>query len=190
MAQRQFQVITGIKINWANWGFGQDKGLNNGLNTLRQQLFAAQPGVDADAAQGVLRDYWGRARTNNDLRLWPNAAKPAKFRYLGDGVIQGLGRNGQAVGMAILKTEGESGMAGLHQALQQAGVQAPQRIRAPHHLANYSATNQVAPSAFRESPFHAGPGTRAAREAGQGGGRRGGVIGAIRNVADRVLNNR
>jgi len=155
VGRAQFSRITGIRIDMANWGFGQDKGLNGGLLTLRDQLFKSQTGlgakfnaqtgrIEADAnAQPVLSRTWNRLRTANerkaDERTWVKGT-PATFRLLGDGVIEAISKAGKPVGYAILKP---ADVQNLSQDLRAAGLRMPERVRAASKLGTYSSTNQL-----------------------------------------------
>jgi hypothetical protein len=156
VGRAQFSRITGIRIDMANWGYGQDKGLNNGLNTLRDQLFRGQTGlgatinaqgrIEADTqAQRVLSRTWNHLRTASerkaDERTWVKG-NPATFRLLGDGVIEGISKGGKPVGYAILKP---ADVQQLRSDLQAAGLRMPQRTRADSKLGTYSSTASTRP---------------------------------------------
>jgi hypothetical protein len=159
VAKAQFRRVTGIRIKKEDWGYGQKKGLNNGLGTLRTPLFKSPAGLGAkfnsagsmevnQQAQGVLRSTFNRLRTPTerkaDERTWIRGT-PKTFRYLGDGVIEGISRGGKSVGYAILKPAGKTR---LHNDLQRAGLQVPSRTRASSHLKSYSAKDYSAKRPF------------------------------------------
>jgi len=149
VARAQFNRQTGIRVKMEDWGYGQNKGLNNGLNTLREQLTKSQQGLGASfnssgrlevnsQAQTVLKRHFNRLRSTQerkvDDRTWIRGT-PKTFRLLGDNVIEGISRSGKSVGYAILKPNDVSS---LSRDLQSAGLRAMPRNRAPHKIGSYA----------------------------------------------------
>jgi hypothetical protein len=169
VGRAQFSRQTGIRVKMSDWGYGQNKGLNKGLNILRDQLFKGQKGLGAsfqggqlqkDAqAQTVLKRHYSRLRTPQerkaDERTWMKGT-PRTFRLLGDNVIEGISLRGKRTGYAILKPQD---VTALKRDLSAAGLSTVQRSRVQsHHLTRYGARDF---SAVRPlAPFFR---TRAAR---------------------------
>jgi len=161
VGRAQFSRQTGIRIPKEVWGYGQNKGLNHGLNTLRDQLTKSQAGLGAtfapaasqtkgsqeikgtwtpDArAQTVLSRTFSRLRTPTerkaDERTWLRGT-PKTYRLLGDNVIEGISRGGKSVGYAILKP---ADVSRLQTDLTSAGLRPMERGRTPGKLGTYGA---------------------------------------------------
>jgi hypothetical protein len=153
VAKREFRAITGIEIPAEKWGFGQRKGLNFGLQQLRQELSTAQTGtgLETPAAQTVLKETWAALRTpelkRKDSRTWGKLGAK-KFRLLGDGVIEGLSATGKHAGYAILR---QGDVQRLGRKLTRVGVQMPARARATTGLARYAASSPYAPVRYKSA---------------------------------------
>lgn len=157
VGRAQFSRQTGIRIKMEDWGYGQDKGLNNGLGKLRSELFKTQQGVGAmpnangrielgnAQAQTVLSRTWNKLRTpterKKDDRTWTNGT-PHSFRLLGDGIIEAISKTGKPVGYAILKPDQAQALA---TDLRGAGLRPPaERVRAASTLQQYSGKDRSA----------------------------------------------
>jgi hypothetical protein len=150
VGRAQFSRQTGIRVKMSDWGYGQNKGLNKGLNILRDQLFKGQKGLGAkfeggrlqknSQAQTVLKRHYSRLRTPQerkaDERTWMKGT-PKTFRLLGDNVIEGISLRGKRTGYAILKPQD---VTALKRDLSSAGLSTAPRARVQsHHLTRYGA---------------------------------------------------
>jgi hypothetical protein len=139
VARDQFRKVTGIEIPQDKWGYGQNKGLNYGLNKLRTSLCGSQGCVADTGAQAVLKRTWDRLRTQSarkaDDRTWVRGT-PKTYRLIGNNVIEGINRSGKSVGYAILKPADATQ---LSSALRGAGVRPLPYSRAESGLGNYAA---------------------------------------------------
>jgi hypothetical protein len=133
VARTQFKKITGVEIPTENCGYGQNKGLNYGLNKLRTTLCNGQCGLDSAASQAKLRSAWTHLRSNAQRKADDRTfgrLKPKKFRLIGKNVIEGIARSGKHAGYAILKP-GDMNLI--------SGLRPTQRTRAQTGLSRYSA---------------------------------------------------
>lgn len=133
VARTQFQKITGIEIPAEKWGYGQNKGLNYGLNKLRTDLCNGQCGLDSAAAQAKLRSAWTYLRSPSQRKADDRTfgrLQAKKFRLIGQNVIEGFSRSGKHAGYAILKP-GDMNLV--------RGLNPQQRTRTQSHLSRYSA---------------------------------------------------
>jgi len=157
VVRAQFNRQTGIKIDPKNWSWngegakklnGYRRGLNEGLDTLREGLFKANQGLGATfdnagklevdkSAQQVLASHWNRLTA--DKRTWHNSLKPAKYRLIqgadGTHMIEALSSSGRRSGWGIFKS---TEVSGLNRDLQGKGLQPANFRRVDSRLGTYS----------------------------------------------------
>jgi len=108
VGRAQFNRQTGIRVEMADWGYGQDKGLNNGLGRLRTELFKSQAGIGAmpnasgrielgnAQAQTVLSRTWNKLRSRASGRRMTAPGRTARRTASGSSATASSRRSARA----------------------------------------------------------------------------------------------